>query len=557
MTLKLSFPGSAAEPGNERKSCEQKGVYSALRFFVFEWFTFHSAAMKTLIAFRFVRVGLAFLTCMLLTPQFAVMGVERRPTEKPNIIVIYTDDHGYADLGCMGVMQDVKTPHIDSLASNGVRMAAGYVSAPQCGPSRCGLITGQYQTRFGMEANGYLEGDVLKRFRATKLLPQRLKDAGYITGMAGKSHLGSDNSGELMALGFDKAFWKHSNAAGHWNMNLAGEDIPPQVHTAGDYHLELLADFACTFINRFNDQPFFFYLAMRGPHIPLDAPKKYTNRFPGEMPEERRKALGAISCIDDGVGKILKALRKNGLEENTLIFFISDNGAPLKKMPHEFAVDAEGRKSLMPSTPSGWPNWDGSLNEPLNGEKGMLTEGGIRVPFVLQWKNTIPGGQVYSHPVISLDVAATANALAGLPDDPQLDGVNLVPFLTGKESGLPHDVLYWRWLGQFAIRKGDWKYLASGDRQYLFNLANDDGEKHNLLSDNIELATAMRSQMEQWSQGLMPPGLVPTEMTAAGKGYFDYYLDGKKELNAIPENSGGKKVRKNARKTRAADEERN
>ena len=374
---------------------------------------------------------------------------------KPNIIVIFTDDHGYADLGCMGIMQDVKTPNIDSLAATGVRMTSGYVTAPQCGPSRCALISGQYQNRFGMEANGYLTGDVLKRFQASKPLPERLKGSGYVTGMAGKSHLGSDDSGELVKLGFDKVFWKHSDAAGHWNMDLTGKDLPPQVQPKGSgYHLELIADFACAFINRFKAQPLFLYLAFRGPHVPLDAPKKYTDRFPGPMPEERRQALGSISCIDDGIGKIMATLRKNGLEENTLIFVISDNGAPLKQMPHEFVASDNGRKTLKPNTPSGWYHWDGSLNDPMNGEKGMLTEGGIRVPFIVHWKGTIPGGQVYRHAVISLDVAATANALAGLPPDPALDGVNLMPYLSGKNPGAPHDWLFWRWMGAGHVRGG-------------------------------------------------------------------------------------------------------
>jgi len=476
-------------------------------------------------------------------------------TNKPNIIVIYTDDHGYADLGCMGIMKDVKTPNIDSLAATGVRMTSGYVTAPQCGPSRCGLISGQYQNRFGMEANGYLTGEVLNRFQALKTLPERLKEAGYVTGMSGKSHLGSDDSGELVKLGFDKVFWKHSDAAGHWNMDLTGKDIPPQYQPKGSgYHLELIADFACTFINRFKEQPFFFYLAFRGPHVPLDAPRKYTDRFPGPMPEERRKALGAISCIDDGIGKIMATLQKNGLEENTLIFIIGDNGAPLKKMPHEFATGANGLKTLKPDTPSGWNSWDGSLNDPMNGEKGMLTEGGIRTPFVVHWKGMIPCGQVYTNAVISLDVAATANMLAGLPADPAIDGVNLMPYLSGKNSGAPHDWLFWRWVGQFAVRKGDWKYLASGDRQYLFNLATDAEEKHNLLAQHPELGRELRGQLEKWSQGLMPPGLVPTEMSAAGRGFYDFYLEGKRNVAAPSEepfNTAAKKKGKAGRKAAA------
>ena len=470
---------------------------------------------------------------------------ETTPASKPNIIVIYTDDHGYADLGCMGIMKDVKTPNIDALASGGVRMTSGYVTAPQCSPSRCGLISGQYQGKFGMDHNGMLESDpaLLERFRALNNLPKRLKQAGYVTGMAGKTHLGTDDSAELVKLGFDKAFFKHSAAPGHWNMDLTGKDIEPQVQKGGDYHLEMVADFACAFINRFKQQPFFCYLAFRGPHVPLDATQKYLDRFPGPMPEERRKALGAISCIDDGIGKIMDTLRKNGVEENTLIFLIADNGAPLKMMPHEFVTDGNGLKTLKPGTPSGWGSWDGSLNDPMNGEKGMLTEGGIRIPFIVHWKGKIPGGQVYAKPVISLDVAATANALAGLPKDPVLDGVNLMPYLTGQASGEPHDVLFWRWAGQFAVRKGDWKYLTSGTRQYLFNLADDPEEHHDLLTQHPELVQSLRPQLEQWSQTLIPAGFGDPKISAAASNYFDYYLEGKRGPAVSPKERQKGKVK--------------
>ncbi len=265
---------------------------------------------------------------VLLVPMAVSKAAEPANSSQPNIILIYTDDHGYSDLGCMGIMKDVQTPHIDALAVGGVRMTSGYVTAPQCGPSRCGLISGRYQGKFGMDHNGMLESDpaLLERFRQLNNLPKRLKQAGYVTGMAGKSHLGSDDSADLVKLGFDKVFFKHSNAPGHWNMDLAGQDIEPQEQSGGTYHLEMLADFTCSFINRFKEQPFFFYLAFRGPHVPLDATQQYLDRFPEKMPIERRKALGAIACIDDGIGKIMETLRRNQIEENTLIFFIADNG---------------------------------------------------------------------------------------------------------------------------------------------------------------------------------------------------------------------------------------
>jgi len=242
------------------------------------------------------------------------------------------------------------------------------------------------------------------------------------------------------------------------------------------------------------------------------ATEKYLKRFSGKMPERRRKALAMLSAVDDGVGGILESLRKYGIEDNTLIFFIGDNGAPLKI--HK--LDAPGIG----------PGWDGSLNDPLNGEKGTVIEGGNRVPFVVYWKGTIPAGQVYDQPVISLDVAATAVELAGLGKDPKLDGVNIVPYLTGDKKGAPHEALYWRWVGQAAIREGKWKYIHGGSRRYLFDLDKDIGEKNNLIKKYPEIAARLSTRLDKWSQELDPPGLDRT-LGQAGDKYFDHYLDGK------------------------------
>ena len=427
-----------------------------------------------------------------------------RGAERPNLIVVFTDDHGYSDLSSQGVFDDVKTPHIDALAASGARMTNGYCSAPQCVPSRAGLLTGKYQNRFGVESNGV----DLSGFNAEPTIAERLQSAGYATGMIGKWHLGP--VAEIVKHGFDDVFYR----GGSWtNFDFDGRDVKPGTVNNDRYHLDAGSAAAKAFIQRHHAEPFFLYLAYRAPHVPLDATQRYLDRFPEPMPARRRQALAMLSAVDDGVGGIIESLREHGIEDKTLIFLIGDNGAPLKIHKDD--------------APGGGPGWDGSLNDPLNGEKGMLSEGGIRVPFVVSWKGKIKPGQVFQQPVISLDVAATAVSLAGLQPVAELDGVDLLPYLTGEQIGAPHRELYWRWIAQSAIREGDWKYLRGGRREYLFDLSKDREEKDNLREQFPEVAERLRAKLESWSQTLDPPGIETKQMSTTWESYFDFYLDGK------------------------------
>ncbi|MCX6908773.1 MAG: sulfatase-like hydrolase/transferase, partial [Verrucomicrobia bacterium] len=357
---------------------------------------------------------------------------------KPNIIVILTDDHGWADLGVQGVRKDIRTPNLARLAGEGVRCTAGYVTATQCVPSRAGLMTGRYQQRFGVNQNGHGPLPLEE-----KTLADRLKAAGYATGMVGKWHLEAtredaewirknlpnfkptkadkpasvprEKNAPFLpgARGFDDFFHGYSGTV-QANFNLKGESLKPEGETVqtGLYRLDAQTEAALAFIRRRHEQPFFLYLAYFAPHTPLEAPEKYLSRFPGPMPERRRLALAMLSAIDDGVGRVLDTLAKLELDEKTLIMFTGDNGAPLKiNKPDE-------------PLPKGMDaGWDGSLNDPWLGEKGMLSEGGIREPFLLRWKGRLPAGKVYDQPVSSLDFAASAVAAAGLKHDSALDGV--------------------------------------------------------------------------------------------------------------------------------------
>lgn len=427
--------------------------------------------------------------------------------DTPNLILIYTDDHGWPDIGAAGIYGDLKTPHLDQLAADGVRCTNGYVTAPQCVPSRGGLLAGRDQSKFGLETNG----SSLEGFNAEVTIAERLQKAGYATGQIGKWHLGPPP--EIPTHGFDDVFAKNSGAPAFATFRLDGSDREPGMDDTKMYHLDACSLAATAFIDRHAENPFFLYLAYRAPHVPLDAPEKYLKRFPGKMPERRRQALAMISAMDDGVGAIRKKLEEKKLTERTLLFFIGDNGAPLKI--HK--LDA----------PGGGPGWDGSLNEPMNGEKGMLSEGGIRVPFLAAWPGRIPAGQVYDKPVISLDVAATAADLAGLPNDDTRDGVNLVPYWSGEKEGAPHEVLYWRWASQSAVREGKWKFLRGGSREYLFDMAGDPEEKKNLLAGHPEIANRLRKRLSDWTQELEPPGFQGENMPEVWNQYYDHYLDGK------------------------------
>ncbi len=451
--------------------------------------------------------------------------------DRPNIIVFYTDDHGHADLSCQGVVDDIRTPNVDALAKNGVLARHGYSTAPQCVPSRAGLMVGKFQSRFGVESNG----KSLDGFNAELTIAERLQKAGYVTAQFGKWHLGAGT--QITDHGFKHVYAQNSGGPFAANVTLDGKDRKMSNVRAEMYHVDACSKAAASIIERYKDEPLFLYIAYRAPHVPLDATQKYLDRFPGEMPERRRQALAMLSAVDDGVGLITGTLAKHDLTEKTLIFYIGDNGAPLKI--HK--LDA----------PGGGPGWDGSLNDPLNGEKGMLSEGGMHVPFVVSWPGTIPGGQVYDHPISALDVAATAAELAGLETGPKdFDGVNLIPYLSGETKTAPHQVLTWRWVAQSAIREGKWKLLRGGDREYLYDLDSDLEEKHNLADRHPDIASRLREKLSTWASQLDPPGLASSAMSPVADDYFDFYLEGKpptrvrvKPANAEPKRNTPRKRR--------------
>ncbi len=435
---------------------------------------------------------------------------DRESTRKPNIVIILADDLGYGDVGYHGV-EDVRTPNIDALAAAGMRFGQGYVTASVCGPSRCGLLTGVYQQRLGCAENPPEKG-FPKSLRSRQaglpasqpILPEILAATGYHCGIIGKWHLGLGEDKRPLNRGFDEFYGFLNGAHSYYESGMRFAENPSlwpifrgnkPVKFKG-YLTDVFTDEAVDFIKRNRKDAFFLYLSYNAVHGPWQVPEAYIERLAHIPGENRRFFAAMVLAMDDGIGRVMKTLADAGLDENTIVIFISDNGTPY------------GQKRVgSPESPQDYMSSTG----PLRGFKGDTYEGGIRVPFIIRWPGSLPAGKQYDLPVSAIDITPTLTA--SLCIDPQkdalkYDGVNLMPYLTGKEKGRPHETLYWRRDDDYAIRKGDWK-LAFNDgrptgpkRCELFNLADDMGEKHDLSREHQEIVGQLQELFNAWDSKL-------------------------------------------------------
>lgn len=400
--------------------------------------------------------------------------------EQPNILLILADDLGYHDLGFQG-SERVITPHLDALAQDGIRFTDGHVSASVCSPSRAGMVTGRYQQRFGHEANVPPPTHGMDTNEQT--LGQALKALGYRTGLFGKWHLGNEPKHYPTQRGFDvfyglrdghRTFWydpnhAHDQPGDAKNVEHNGKQVSFEGHFT-----DWLGDRTVDFINGHQKEPFFAFLSFTAPHAPLES-----------KPEDLEALgtddhyLGLIYGLDRNVGKVVEALKKNGQFENTLIWFLSDNGGTVRQ----------------------------ASNVPLGGKKGTKFEGGHRVPFILHWGDRIPKGD-YDPMVSALDIYPTCVVAAGgsLKQERPLDGVDLMPYLTVKETGEPHPQLIWRKLECAAVRDGDWKLIRVENYGYaLYDLSKDPAEKQDLAAAMPEKVEQLKKLLESWETDKIEP----------------------------------------------------
>jgi len=440
---------------------------------------------------------------------------------KPNVIVILADDLGYCDTELYGC-DIIPTPNIRRIADGGVTFTNGYVTNPVCSPSRAGLLTGCYQQRFGFEFNtGPLSRDWGQQLGlpvTEATLADALKRAGYATGMVGKWHVGTRPQFHPTGRGFDEFFGFTPGANDyldptHPDSRVAGRDgrlarsktwdnrkrrpimrgTTPVTET--EYLTDAFSREAAAFIQRHRDRPFFLYVPYNAPHTPLQTTLTYYNRFPHIKEPYKRIYAAMVSALDDGVGLILDTLVENGIDENTMVFFLSDNGCALYTQA--------------------------CSNDPLRLGKISQFEGGVRVPFCMTWPSHVPRGKTYDMPVSSLDIFPTAVAAAGveLPTDRPRDGVDLAPYLNGSGHSRPHDTLFWRNGPNWAIRKEDWKLFSAGGHHWLFDLSADIGEMKNLAAKRPELVKQIIDIHHQWNRQMIAPvwppkpgGIKPTSV---------------------------------------------
>lgn len=437
----------------------------------------------------------------------------------PNIIFVLADDLGYTDVGCYG-SQFYETPNIDRLAKQGMRFTDGYTCGPNCQPTRAALMSGQYMPRTGVYTVGGIDRfnwqsrplrpvDNVTRLPLEKTtLAQSLKAAGYATGMFGKWHLGNDGDYHPGKRGFDEAI---ESSGVHFDFKTE----PAVVYPKGQYLADFLTDRALDFIRRHKNEPFFLYLPHFGVHSPHQAKPELIARFKAKKPAggHHSPAYAAmIYSVDESVGRLVALLDELKLADNTLVIFSSDNGGV-------GGYEREGIKQANGITD----------NAPLRGGKGMLYEGGIRVPYIFRWPGKIADGAVCDQPINSVDLYPTLLEIAAAkrPANYPLDGVSYARWLTeaGKAPS-PRPPIYWHFPGYLgagadtwrttpagAIRVGDWKLLEffEDQRVELYNLRNDLGERKNLASTNPTKAKELHEKLTAWRAELHAP--MPTKNT--------------------------------------------
>ncbi|HVX11572.1 MAG TPA: sulfatase [Pirellulales bacterium] len=431
----------------------------------------------------------------------------------PNVVFILADDLGFTDLACYG-SQYYESPNIDRLAAQGLRCTDGYSCGPNCQPTRAALLSGQYGPRTGIYTVGSIE-----RFdwRSRSLRPvdnvtelplnrvtvaQALQRAGYATGLFGKWHLGEDDTHHPLRRGFDEAFTTEGR---HFDFVTN----PPVDYPPGAYLADFLTDRAIDFLRRHRNEPFFLYLPHFGVHGPHQAKPELIAHFKAKAPgggHHDPTYAAMIASVDESVGRVVAALDELGIAENTLVIFSSDNGG----------VGGYEREGIFGNSITD--------NSPLRGGKGMLYEGGIRVPYVFRWTGRIPAGGTSAFPINSVDLYPTLLELTGAkqPEGQVLDGESYAERLLGKDGpkDATRDAIYWHFPGYLgaargtwrtapagAIRAGDWKLLEFFEDGHveLYNLCEDPGEKHDLASAEPDRARALHAQLVVWRQEIGAP----------------------------------------------------
>lgn len=437
-----------------------------------------------------MRPVLSFLSVLLLTaPLFAA---------KPNVLLIIADDLGYHDVGFQGA-KEIPTPHLDKLAARSLRCTNGYVSHPFCSPTRAGIMTGRYQHRFGHENNpAWLpESTTAGLSLAETTFPSLMQQAGYTTGAVGKWHLGAHPQFHPNKRGFDEYFGALGGGHVYFPDGKGGPEYQIPLNRNGKdepqtkYLTDHFGEEAVAFVDRHagESKPWMLYLAFNAPHTPLQAPQEWIAKFSSIADKNRQTYAAMVAAMDAAIGTVLAKLDDTKQTDNTLIYFVSDNGGP--------------HLSFRNLT-------DFADNTPLRGAKGAVYEGGVRVPFLVSWPAKIKPG-TYDQPVIALDFLPTALAAAdsaGLTPK-NLDGVNLLPFLTGENSAAPHETLFWRSSGpggNNAVRRGSMKLVRLGKSEpELYDLGADVSESKNLAAEKPEVVKELTAAIAEWEKGTIPP----------------------------------------------------